>query len=115
MVPDPPRQSASLTLAALPDGSSKEPLYTLALEIEPEWLKPGVIESATLDIDRYNGGALVKRLTYPISLDDLRGNMVTLEGLGDGLTLQGCTAQLNFVVKKDGRTMSVQNPVIVDP
>ena len=115
MVPDPPRASASLALEALPEGSSKEPLYTLALEISPEWLAPGVLESATLDIDRYVNGALVKRMTYPIALDALRGNMVTLEGLGDGEQLRGCTAQLNFVVKKNGKTMSVQNPVVVDP
>ena len=55
------------------------------------------------------------RTTYPIAFVQASADLQTVTGLGDGDTLTGCTALLSFVAAKDGVTMSIQNPVVVDP
>jgi Subtilase family len=122
LLPKPPK-AASLALEALSDGGGNlqddTQLYALALEIGGTWRNahPNVtLVSATLDIDRYVDGVFSTRLTYPISFDLTAGAPQTIDGLGDGYPLTGCTAQLNFVVQAaDGTMMSLQNPVVVDP
>lgn len=95
--------------------------YNLRIEITDNWqgfpLEGSVLQSATLDIDRFVNGALFNRLTYPIPFDPETNRPVTeMTGLGDGGSLFGCRAQINFVVKlPDNSLASIQNTVIVDP
>jgi Subtilase family len=134
----PPPQVASLstpdlTPTDLTDSrNAVKQYYSLAIAISPCWIDghkntapecsgtlplDGKLEpEATLDIDRFDErGVFIKRMTYPVHLD-LTGKSWTVSGLGDGQSLFGCRAQLNFVVtKSDGTPLSVQNPVIVDP
>jgi hypothetical protein len=94
-------------------------LYTLAIEIDPSLIAspPGgaVLEStAMLDIDRFVKGHFMKRMTYPIHVDLSLGRLI-VSGLGDGHSLRGCRAQLNWVVDTGDGPMSFQSPVVVDP
>jgi len=93
-----------------------EKRYNLVIEISQEWIASvGNLESATLDIDRFKHGVLVKRMTYPIFV---RGQAIPniMTNLGDGHGLEGCRAQLNFVVKRGSEPpMSIQSPVLLDP
>jgi subtilase family protein len=93
-------------------------LYDLAIEIDPSWnngLPDAQLEStAMLEIDRFEKGRFVKRDTYPIHVDPTQGTL-TVSGLGDGHSLKGCRAQLNWVVKTVTGPMSIQSPVVVDP
>jgi hypothetical protein len=102
--------------------------YVLAIEIDPEWLNPGiVIDGTTLDIDRYSGGRFVARMTYAIPVSELMqaggpagSHRLLLKEAVDGVSLAGCTATLNFeVTMKDAagvaKTFSVQSPIYVDP
>lgn len=94
--------------------------YILTLEISPEWQASQVkIESAALDVDRYIGGRFIRRATYVIPQDvlsgALQGPQSFLADVGNGASLEGCTASLNFKVTVDGTTFSMQNPVYVDP
>jgi Subtilase family len=115
----PPGASAAAGSTSTPPGIE---LYDLAIEIDPSWNNnlPGAeLEStAMLEIDRFEKGHLVRRDTYPIHVD-LSQNTMTVSGLGDGGSLRGCRAQLNWVVTKNvggtSTTMSVQSPVVVDP
>lgn len=123
LLPKPPRQ-ASFAIEARSDSGAgglqgDTQLYALALQIGDLWRNThpaATLVSATLDIDRYAGGVLMARTTYPISFDPATGELQTIDGLGDGDLLNGCTAQLNFVVQMaDGTTMSFENPVVVTP
>jgi hypothetical protein len=94
--------------------------YMLTLEISPDWQATGVeIQSAALDVDRYIGGRFVRRATYVIPQNVLSGALTGpqsfLADVGNGGSLAGCTASLNFKVTVGGTTFSVQNPVYVDP
>jgi hypothetical protein len=94
-------------------------LYNLAIEIDPNLIAslPGgaALEStAMLDIDRFVDGHFMKRMTYPIHVDLSLGRLI-VSGLGDGHSLRGCRAQLNWVVKTGDGPMSFQSPVVVDP
>jgi Subtilase family len=109
--------SAATTPAALPDS------HTLQLQISANWATASVGGSdvtlqgnATLDIDCYAGGRLRSRTTYQISFDPDERGLQPVPDVGRHTVLRGCTAQLNFVVvKTDGTTMSIQNPVAVAP
>jgi hypothetical protein len=132
LFPPPPDRSALLPFASSATEASykTDPTsYTLKLEIAK--LKEFAISTASgmnvqrtkaklisvaLDIDCFAHGRLVKRTTYPIAFDKTPGVLQTVGGFGDGASLWGCRAQLNFVVEKeDGTRMSVQNPVALDP
>jgi len=95
--------------------------YVLAVVIDPEWQAPGIsIDSVTLDVDRYSGDSFVERMTYAIPKDDLMNaanstHLLGVKEVGNGDSLVGCTATLNFEVTVGGTTYSVQNPVYVDP
>jgi hypothetical protein len=115
LLPKPPLE------AALAPTSTTPQYYALKLAIDPAtWSWTGatyrstsgaILHSATLDIDRFERGRFIRRMTYPIPLDS--GEVASL---GDGQSLRGCRAQINFVVlAADGTTMSFQNPVVVDP
>ncbi len=113
--PPNPSLSAAGSTSALPGAE----LYDLTIEIDPSWSEglPGAeLEStAMLEIDRFEKGRFVRRDTYPIHVDPTEGTL-TVSGLGDGHSLKGCRAQLNWVVSlADGTMMSVQSPVVVDP
>lgn len=88
--------------------------YNLDLEISSDW-EAEDIQSATLDIDRFVAGQFQSRRTYPVPVKLAPGEVRSILIPGDGLPLTGCTAQLNFVVLRDGQLMSVQSPVVVDP
>jgi hypothetical protein len=123
----PPRlQMAALTLEEVP----KPPQgYVLAIEIDQKWLQDpnSHIDSAAIDIDRYSGaGQFVERMTYAIPQADLDTALKTgmhkflVREVGNGGSLKGCTATINFKVTitgKEGKkdTYSVQSPVYVDP
>jgi hypothetical protein len=108
--------------AAIAAGSTAAPpspeFYNLAIELDPSWIAglSGAPPEATamLDIDRFEKGHFMKRMTYPVHVD-LSQTTITVSGLGDGLTLRGCRAQLNWVVKTVDGPMSFQSPVVVDP
>lgn len=123
MFPPPPWRN---TLASEPSEEEEDPegpkYYNLRLEINGNWqgtLPEGaVLQSATLDIDRFVNGQLFKRMTYPIPFSTSTNPPTVMEmtGLGDGESLFGCRAQINFVVKlPDNSLASLQNTVIVDP
>ncbi|MFL6260501.1 MAG: S8 family serine peptidase [Thermoanaerobaculia bacterium] len=93
--------------------------YSLAITIDARWidkLRHGELKStAMLDIDRFDeNGSFVERTTYPVHLDQQTGTG-TVSGLGNGQSLKGCRAQLNWVLNTANGPMSVQSPVIVDP
>jgi Subtilase family len=113
-----PPPSGAMASTASPSG------YVLAVEIDPEWQRStrAEIKSATLDVDRYDGGRLAARTTYNIPADELLAagapggtHRLLLNGIGGGRSLAGCTATLNFEVSLDGRSYSIQSPVYVDP
>jgi hypothetical protein len=89
-------------------------LYDLAIEIDPSFPVAQLESTAMLDIDRFEKGRFVRRDTYPIHVDPTQGTL-TVSGLGDGHSLKGCRAQLNWVVKTVTGQMSIQSPVVVDP
>ncbi|HEY0511063.1 MAG TPA: S8 family serine peptidase, partial [Thermoanaerobaculia bacterium] len=100
--------------------------YLLAIDIDQKWLNPpNSIDSAALDVDCYSGhGKFVERTTYAIPMNDLstaiNGNhQLLLSEVGNGVSLAGCTATLNFEVKVMDhgvpRIFSVQSPTYVDP
>lgn len=115
LFPPPPRgallASASPAVAELAEG---DPSYTLKFELAPSTIADAEIVSATLDIDRFENGQFIKRMTYPLDFDFRQGVLQTMGGFGDG-SLNGCRAQINFVLNKGGMLMSVQNPVVIDP
>jgi hypothetical protein len=127
LFPPPPITNASLhgpsVSASISYTPSGKQFYALAIPISPDWsatFENGGIESASLDIDRFANGVLVNRMTYPIKIEDLKTKVKTKEllmvpGLGDGESLRGCRAQLNFVVVTPEGKMSIQSPVMVDP
>jgi hypothetical protein len=89
--------------------------YALAIDISPDWCQTVRLVSATLDFECFERGVLVERMTYPIDVCPSTGEPWSVPGLGPRRSLLGCRAQLNFVVEKDGKKMSIQNPVVVDP
>jgi hypothetical protein len=111
---------SSMIASLAPETSSG---YVLAVEIDPEWqLSGATIESAALDVDRYDGGRLVERMTYAIPKQDLMKagkpggtHRLLLKEVGNGGTLMHCTATLNFKVSLGGQIYSVQSPIYVDP
>jgi hypothetical protein len=112
--------SSSPTLAGLPPADN--PSYTLKFELAPSVIGKAELISATLDIDRFVDGRFLRRMTYPLTFDATAGPLRTTGvlrttgGFGDGESLRNCRAQINFVVRKDdGKLMSVQNPVAIDP
>ena len=115
--------SLAITRSALSpalSGQDASKHYTLALELDPSGIPSGSnLVSATIDIDRFVKGKLKKRMTYPLSIsfDPASGaSLLSVTSLGDGDSLMGCRAQINFVVQTpDGKTMSIQNPVVVNP
>jgi hypothetical protein len=120
---DPPRAAAVAveTDAALaPPSIPATPRYTLHWQISDEWLpmlQSGLLQpGATLDVDCFDGSTSRSRATYriPVNLRATQG-VQAIPNISEGASLNGCTAQLNFVVLKDGVPMSVQNPVAVDP
>lgn len=122
LFPPPPRYSlmAKFLLQAKSTITQRDSLsYTLKFQIAQSWanLTNSKLISATLDIQRLDTiSGIWNRMTYPISFDLKSGQLQTAGGLGDGESLLGCRAQLNFVIQKaDGTQMSIQNPVIVDP
>jgi hypothetical protein len=121
-----PPHSTSVSLAPGSIPGSPEG-YVLAVDIDKKWLAPPYsIDSAALDVDRYSGnGKFVERMTYAIPMVDLKnvanGNhLLQLKEVGNGGSLAGCTATLNFHVtvqdpQRGPMTYSVQSPVYVDP
>jgi hypothetical protein len=54
-------------------------------------------------------------MTYRIRFNPTGTGVLSIPNLSAGNSLEGCTAQLNFVVEDENGRMSVQNPVVVDP
>ena len=106
---------ATLAAAGSTSTSPDTELYDLAIEIDPSFPVAQLESTAMLEIDRFEKGRFVRRDTYPIHVDPTQGTL-TVSGLGDGHSLKGCRAQLNWVVSLvNGTMMSVQSPVVVDP
>jgi hypothetical protein len=101
--------------------------YVLLIEIGQKWLE-GLedsnyqIDSAAIDVDRYSdAGEFVGRTTYAIPPDALATaltpgpHQLLLSEVGNGQSLKGCTATLNFKVRIGGIAYSVPNPIYIDP
>ncbi len=113
----PPRETATFPE---PEGP---PPYTLQMALRPGWRDEGAeILAATLDIERFEGD----RMTYVISqehIDRLNDrdpiptgtSIQLLFSLADRGSLWGCTARLNFKVRRGDEVTSIIDPVIVDP
>ena len=93
--------------------------------VNPEWQPPStplLIQSAAVEIKRYNTDGTFDKTTRLIDPSDLIAVLgwsgpgpfrLLLNGIGP---LAGCTASINFTVRSAGGiTYSVQNPVYVDP
>jgi len=121
LYPPPPRpRMASLAPVAADAAAGPSLIGTnrLGIEIGERWAVPipgARVIGATLDINCYVHGRLARRQSYPISTEMTTERTWAVAGLVEPGSLSGCTAQLNFAVEKDGRTLSVQNPVLVDP
>jgi hypothetical protein len=124
----PPRQAAlsgspeSEAFARVSSVPSGPVYYQLAIALNQSWIDAlpkdvSLNVTAMLDIDRFVPGTPMKRMTYPVQIDYRKNTAWTAFGFGDGESLKGCRAQLNFVVQDATGTtlMSVQNPVVVDP
>jgi hypothetical protein len=94
--------------------------YQLAIALSQSWIAAlqdvTLNVTAMLDIDCFANGEF-QRTTYPVQIDSTTDLAWTAFGFGDGQSLKGCRAQLNFVVRDATGSilMSVQNPVAVDP
>jgi hypothetical protein len=113
------RPSGSAVFASL-SYEPPPPQYQLAIALNQSWitaLKDADLHvTAMLDIDCFAPGEAMSRLTYPVQIDYQTDTAWTAFGFGEGKSLEGCRAQLNFVVQDSvGGTWSVQNPVVVDP
>jgi hypothetical protein len=76
----------------------------------------GLKSPAMLDIDCFVPGQPMTRTTYQVPIDPTAGMAWTAFGFGNGQSLAGCRAQLNFIVADaTGARWSIQNPVMVDP
>jgi hypothetical protein len=101
------------------------PQYQLAIALNRNWLtalKTAELAdaklqvTAMLDIDCFVPDQPMSRTTYPVKIDYQAATAWTAFGFGDGRSLKGCRAQLNFVVQDNtGNSWSVQNPIVVDP
>lgn len=126
----PPQHASSLApsvfagpsvFARISDVSSGPQLYQLAIALNQSWLAAlqedaSLNVTAMLDIDCFVPDQPMKRTTYPVQIDYHTNRAWTAFGFGDGQSLKGCRAQLNFVVQDEsGKEWSVQNPVVVDP
>jgi subtilisin family serine protease len=120
VVSGPPESETFTRVSSVP--SPPGLYYQLAIALSQSWLATlpkdvSLNVTAMLDIDRFVPGKPMKRMTYPVQIDYQTSTAWTAFGFGDGESLKGCRAQLNFVVKDAAGTtlMSVQNPVVVDP
>jgi hypothetical protein len=93
--------------------------YTMMWQPSPGWqasVSSGAVTfvdgSAFLEIDCPNAPSL-QNVQVPV----LPGSsaLQPVPGLADGQSLQGCRAQLNLLIQKGAKTMSVQNPVVIEP
>ena len=123
------KELASEGLVTVSVRSAEPNRYQLAIAMNQTWFEAqkdtNLNVTAMLDIDCFAGGTFT-RTTYPVQIDWVQGLAWTALGLGDGKSLKGCRAQLNFVVTKESQgatneatlpvtVMSIQNPVLVDP
>ncbi len=105
--------------------SRPEYQYQLAIALNKNWLNAlktaeladaKLQVTAMLDIDCFAPDQPMSRMTYPVTINYSSATAWTAFGFGDGRSLKGCRAQLNFVVQDNtGNTWSVQNPIVVDP
>lgn len=112
----PPRNTQVASMAeVVGDQNQDQDGYILAVELAPEWHSVTIL-SASLDVNLYSGGRFVGRTTYTLPEDELAtGRLLRFSIKGDEASLEGCTATLNLEVNLDGKKVSVQNPVYVDP
>jgi hypothetical protein len=93
--------------------------YTMMWQTSPGWqasISSGAVSfvdgNAFLEIDCPNAPSL-QNIQVPVP--SAANALQPVPGLADGQSLQGCRAQLNLLIQRGGKTMSVQNPVAIEP